>query len=630
MLEKMNESQQNSCDNCHKEQAAGYCKQCSMLLCQSCIDTHNKWGNFTSHQILGVEDVTAAASKLVPLKELPTMECSSHGKPLEVYCDTCDKLVCHFCTVKHHRDHECDTITDTFPRHQQQILDSLQQVKEKLAVITTAVQDLERKEGFLEQVKAMRREIEVTVQHLIQLLQESEKQLMKELDQVTDAYVQKISARKKEADLTIAQLRSCKDFAEEELRIGSQQEIVVMKGQMVERMKIVCSNVEDHLRPVEETSVRFAKRSNVLEACRCLGSVIRYGRFKTTCNKTCFDLCNAGSNAPISSELVTCKLSPVADPTVVFWCVIHQDAPGSFEVHYSPPTAGLHQLMVQVGGTDILNTPLAVEVMPRKPGKIFPDLSNPVGVAITRGGRHLVVAEYNNSCVTILNIASKQKLRSYGHLGGQVEFNNPQGIAVTQDGRIFVADYNNHCVQVLTVEGSYQATIGSDGSQFKYPIDVAVHYNGNIFVTERSNHRVQVLNADFSYSHCFGSNGAQPGEFDNPIGIAIDAYGKVYIADSRNNRIQKFTTEGELLAVFTDKGEGGDRLNDPCGLCFDGNGILYVTERANKTVCMFSNEGQFLGYIGDSDGSSFQRPLFIISDKTGQLYISDTGKVVTY
>ena len=153
VLEKMNESQQNSCDNCHKEQAAGYCKQCSMLLCQSCIDSHNKWGNFTSHQILGVEDVTAAASKLVPLKELPTMECSSHGKPLEVYCDTCDKLVCHFCTVKHHRDHECDTITDTFPRHQQQILDSLQQVKEKLAVITTAVQDLERKEGFLEQVK---------------------------------------------------------------------------------------------------------------------------------------------------------------------------------------------------------------------------------------------------------------------------------------------------------------------------------------------------------------------------------------------------------------------------------------------------------------------------------------------
>ena len=43
----------------------------------------------------------------------------------------------------------------------------------------------------------MRREIEATVQQLMQLLQESERQLMRELDQVTDAYVEKISARKK-------------------------------------------------------------------------------------------------------------------------------------------------------------------------------------------------------------------------------------------------------------------------------------------------------------------------------------------------------------------------------------------------------------------------------------------------
>ena len=130
------------------------------------------------------------------------MECTSHGKPLEVYCDTCDKLICQLCTTaRAHRNHEYEPISDAFPRHQQQIMDSLQQVKEKLATITAAVQALEgQKCGFLEQVQAVRREIEATVQQLIQLLQESERQLMKELDQVTDAYVEKISARKKKAD----------------------------------------------------------------------------------------------------------------------------------------------------------------------------------------------------------------------------------------------------------------------------------------------------------------------------------------------------------------------------------------------------------------------------------------------
>ena len=68
----------------------------------------------------------------------------------------------------------------SFLSFQQQIVDGLQQVEEKLAAITTAVKAIETQEGgFLEQVGAVRREIEATVQQLMQ-------QLMRELDQVTD------------------------------------------------------------------------------------------------------------------------------------------------------------------------------------------------------------------------------------------------------------------------------------------------------------------------------------------------------------------------------------------------------------------------------------------------------------
>ena len=634
MLEKVSGSQQNNCENCHKEQATGYCKQCSKFLCQTCVDMHNKWGDFSSHQILGVEDVATTASKLVPLKEQPTMECSSHGKPLEVYCDTCNKLICQLCTTaKAHRNHhEYEPLTDAFPRHQQQIVDSLQQVKKKLAAITTAVKAMvTQEEGFLEQVGAVRREIEATVQQLIQLLHESERQLMRELDQVTDAYVDKISTRKKEADITIAQLKSCKDFAEEELRIGSQQEILVMKRQMVERMAAVCSLVkEDNLRPLEETRVQFLKSASVLQACRSLGSVVRYGQFKSAGNKTSFDLCSA---APLSAEQVSCHLSPVADPTLIVRCVVDQVSPDSFEVYYSPPTAGLHQLRVKVGGTNILDTPLNVEVRPRKAGQTFTGLSDPRGLAITREG-HLIVADCGKHCITIIDPTNGRKIRSFGkRASGQVQFDIPFGVAVTQDGRIIVVDCGNHCLHVLTAEGAFIATVGSVGSQplqFHCPYDVAVDHNGKVFVTEDSNHRVQVLNADLTYSHCFGSEGAKPGEFNFPRSITIDADGMVYVADKFNNRVQKFTPEGKLLAVIDSKGEGGGRLNRPYGLCVDDNDILYVTELYSNRVSMFTSKGRFLGYIGDCDGSSFKRPRYIISDQTGQLYISGDNGVVTY
>ena len=637
LLEKVSSFKQDSCENCHKDEATGYCKQCSILLCQTCIDMHNKWGKFTSHKILGVEDVVATASKLVPLKEQPTMECTSHGKPLEVYCDTCDQLICQLCTTaRAHRNHEYEPINDAFPRHQQQIVDSLQRVKEKLAAITAAVHVLETQEGgFLKHVQAVRREIEATVQHLIQLLQKSERQLMKELDQVADAYVEKITACKKEADIAIAQLKSCEQFTEDELRVGNQQEILVMKRQMVERMGAVCSQVkEDNLRPLEESRLRFVKKTGVVKACHSLGSVVKCSRVKVAGNKTSFDLCSAASNFPLSSELISCQLSPVADPTTVLRCVTQQVAPCSFEALYLPPTTGLHQLRILVGGADIFDTPLTVEVTPRKAGQVYKGLQYPFGLAVTHDGCLIVAINHTaSSYITIINTASGKKIRIIEYGFCQEYFSNPQGVALSKKGYIFVADCDNYHIQKLTVDGVFVSAVGSRGSrplQFYKPWDVAVHQNGKLFVTDRDNNRVQVLNHDLTYSHSFGSRGSHPGEFTNVLGVAIDSKGMVYLADSGNKRVQKFTPEGRFLAIIDTKGRQGSRLNYPCGLCVDSNDILYVVERGSNTVCMFSTSGQFLGYVGNSDGSSFNNPKFITSDQYGKLYISDKNGVTVY
>ena len=632
LLEKVSGFQQNNCENCHKEQAVGYCKQCCVLICQTCIDKHNGWTAFTGHEILGKKDVVSTATKLVPLKEQPTINCSNHGTPLIVYCDTCDKPICQLCTsAKAHRNHEYEPLTDAFPRHQQQITDSLKQVNEKLSVITTAVQALEIQESnFLEQVGAVRGEISTIVQQQMQFLQESERRLMKDFDHITNAYLEKISARKKEGDIFSVQLSSCKEFAEEELRIGSQQEILMMKRQIIERMTAVCLQAkEDNLRPLEEIKVGFLKSPGVVKKYYSLGSVIRFGHFETAGNKTSFELSSA---PPLSSELVSCQLSSVGDPTVVTKCVIHQVAPGKFEVRYSPPTAGFYQLHVHVGETNILDTPLNVEVKSRRAGKILTGLSNPAGLAVTREG-HLIVVERSRHGVTIVDPTNGRTFNSLGQRGSErLQFSNPEGATVNQDGHIIVADTYNNRLQVLTPEGAFIATVGTKGSQqlqFMYPVGVAINCDGKVFVTEYGNDRVQVLNANLSYSHCFGSKGTQPGEFYGPRGITIDCTGMIYVADLGNNRVQKFTPDGKILAVIDNKGEVG-RLSKPLGVCVDGNDVLYVTEHSSNTVSVFSSRGVFLGHVGNSDGSSFKDPWYIVSDQTGQLYISNDNGVVTY
>ena len=632
LLQKVSGSQQiNSCENCHKEQATGYCKQCSKLLCQMCIDMHNKWGDFSSHQILGVEDVAATASKLVPLKEQPTMECTSHGRPLEIYCDTCDKLICYLCTTANtHRDHKYEPINDAFPRHQQQIVDSLQQVKKKLQAITAAIHALETHKGnFLEQVQATRREIKATVQQLVQLLQESERQLMKELDQITDTFVENITGLTKEANMSSVQLKSCEEFSEEELRIGSQQEILVTKRQMVERMVAVCSQVKkDIFKPLEETRLRFVKNASVLEACHSLGSVVKLGQLKIARNKTSFNL---SSTAPLSSELVSCQLSPIGHSTQAVRCVVQQATPGSYVVCYpAPSVGGLHHLKLQVRGVDVLDTPLTVEVVPRKASQRFKGLTVSLGLALTLDG-HLIVVENCAHCISVFDCKSGNKIRSFGKYGsGKVQFHHPAGVALTQDGHIVVAEFHNHRLQILTVEGAFVSTVGSEGSQplqFKHPSDVAIHHNGDLYVAERGNHRVQVLHPDLTFSHFFGSKGNVPGKFDTPNRVAIDADGMVYVVDYYNNRIQKFNSESDVLAVIHSKGEDGP-LKNPFGMCVSSDNILYVTEYQSNKVCVYSTAGEFLGYVCDPDDTR-SKGSYITSDQCGSLYVSDGNNMVT-
>ena len=121
-----------------------------------------------------------------------------------------------------------------------------------------------------------------------------------------------------------------------------------------------------------------------------------------------------------------------------------------------------------MGGTDILGTPLTVEVMPRKPVKQYRGFSSPQGMAVTKEGI-LIVADYGNHCINIINTTGGKKIRSFGQCGsGQLQFWNLHGMALTRDGHIVVpADRKNRRLQLLTVdlEGAFVSPVAFEGSQ---------------------------------------------------------------------------------------------------------------------------------------------------------------------
>jgi len=82
-------------------------------------------------------------------------------------------------------------------------------------------------------------------------------------------------------------------------------------------------------------------------------------------------------------------------------------------------------------------------------------------------------------------------IRKWGSAGsGDGEFQHPTGIAVDQEGNVYVADYENQRVQKLDASGSFvQAWSTESGGT---PEGIAIDADGHIYVTDYDRGRVEV------------------------------------------------------------------------------------------------------------------------------------------
>ena len=293
--------------------------------------------------------------------------------------------------------------------------------------------------------------------------------------------------------------------------------------------------------------------------------------------------------------------------------------------------------MVQVGGVDISGSPFPLPVIPSsilrgKPVKTINRLDRPEGIAVCDNG-NIVVAEYGEHCVTIVNKEGK-KVESFGtrrtkegQLTSNGQFISPCGVAISNDGHVLLTD--EHRLQKLKFDGICVRTVGSikSGSgqlQFNYPMGIKVHpTTGQIFVADSDNNRIQVFNNNITFSHTITLHGDKT--FNDPCDVSLDNKGHLYVAEFDNHCITKLTTAGEYITRFGSKGSTPGQLYNPFSLTINNN-LLYVCEYGNHRVSVFDTKGTFLHCFGKrgSGKGEFKQPFAITTDKNGNPYVSDT------
>ena len=618
-----------------------------------CIDVHKNWAPFADHQITSLDEVATSALLLLPEKQ--KIKCSNHNKPLEIFCGTCEELICHDCTVRIHRDHDYDLVSDCYPRYCQKLELSLKSVSDKVTAVTDVLTALTEKENEIrEQGKIVKEEIHVMVEEMIGVLRQSERQLTREVDTVTGSKLQVLLEQKKSAEMRLCQLKDCQEFVEQSLEIDSPQDVVRSTKQMMERMSYMTQQANvGKFTSKEKANVHFKKDSNIVDTLRHIGDIVFFSptvlqqckvkkidrQHITTIKKTVsFPLSIQFSDSslltvPLSS--LSCSVVPVETTTPITATVTTTIHPGVYTIHCSPVTNGYHQVNVRVNDVQVGSTSLVIPFNPYldniTPLFTISELNIPFGVAVTNDG-HIIVSENGDNCITVLDRDGK-KVKSFCQ-----DIFKPGAVAITPDNFILVAD--DHKVQKISMNGRCVTSVGKQGSgslEFDEPCSATISsITGQVYVADRNNHRIQVLNPDLTFSHTFGTYGLAKGQFNYPRDVAIDRQGLVYVTDTFNHCIQIFTPEEQFLSQFGTKGSGPGQLDYPEGIVIDNNNLIYVTEQGdNHRISIFTIDGQFVrsfGRCGSSDIFEFCDPVQITFDREGYLYICDgsNNRLVVY
>jgi len=142
------------------------------------------------------------------------------------------------------------------------------------------------------------------------------------------------------------------------------------------------------------------------------------------------------------------------------------------------------------------------------------------------------------------------------------QFRTPvHGVALANDGLLYVCDRTNDRVQVFKTDGTYvkEAFIAKDTLGDGAAFDVALSRDPQqkyLYVADGSNMKIHVLQRDtMEILTTFGDGGRQPGAFYAVHSIATDSKGNIYTTETyRGQRVQKFHYRG--LAPVTKKDQG--------------------------------------------------------------------------
>lgn len=243
------------------------------------------------------------------------------------------------------------------------------------------------------------------------------------------------------------------------------------------------------------------------------------------------------------------------------------------------------------------------------------------------------------------------------------------GVAVDQEGNVFIADsFNNrirrvdaHTGLIATFAGTGQPGFDGDGdvaieARLNSPAGVAVDGKGNVLIADTFNNRIRIVDARTGIIRTMTGTGVQGvsgdgglavgAQLSEPAGLFVDIAGNVVIADTGNHRVRLVEAGSGIISTVAGtgvpgfSGDGGlgrsAQLNGPTAVAADERGNLVIADTVNnrvrrveaskRTITTVAGNG-VQGFAGDgglANHAELTEPSGVAVDAKGNVLIADS------
>lgn len=274
------------------------------------------------------------------------------------------------------------------------------------------------------------------------------------------------------------------------------------------------------------------------------------------------------------------------------------------------------------GGSSILTGASKVNDLSGRPVGGYNDgafsqalFEEPWAIVAYRDG--LLVSDTGNHVLRYLDLEQEKVYTAAGSgkAGNQdgnltkASFASPTGLAVGEDGTVYIADTGNHVIRAMDQDGNVTTYAGSgqgcalgtlDEAQFSQPTGLC-WADGVLYVADTGNHRIVAIrngqvtlvagaqqNGDALYEGAYLDGSAEAACFASPQGLAVGYDGTIYVADTGNGAVRTIR-DGTFDTLIAANGDTVYPIS-PRGLLVD-HGTLYVGDIFSRVLLRLNTQG---------------------------------------